>query len=66
MVVEFRIKIRSNEFTTAIIFQPLPLLYSEKSVEASTNVVGHAGCHHDALVIQILDRVETAELARWE
>lgn len=65
MAKEFQAKIPSNEFTTHVAFQPVPRLFTEKSIESGGNVIGLDRYLHDVILLQISASVKTAELAEW-
>lgn len=65
MAKDFQVKIPNNEFTTHVVFQPIPRGVTEKSVAAGGNVFGLDSYTHDAVMLQAGASVKTAELAGW-
>lgn len=65
MAKEFQAKIPSNEFATHVAFQPVPRLFTEKSIEFGGNMIGLDRYPHDAILLQVSASVKTAELAEW-
>ncbi|KAG8166973.1 hypothetical protein KVR01_002662 [Diaporthe batatas] len=57
--------IPSNEFNTHCAFQPIPRLYTERSLESGGNILGLDAYPHDAILLQASASVKTAELAEW-
>lgn len=58
-------KVTDGDFTSHCAFQPIPKLYTQRSVAAGGNIMVLAAYPHDAIMLQASASVKTAELADW-
>ncbi|KAK2592799.1 hypothetical protein QQS21_009503 [Conoideocrella luteorostrata] len=62
---DLKANIADGEFTTHCAFQPIPRVYTERSLAAGGNVMGLDNYPHDTITLQVSASVKTAELAEW-